>query len=169
MVRVLLLLFPHFLRFQSYVALRASLLILCHVALEPFLNALLMEEVAANGNAADDLILVEAVHADYALRRLELVVLIVVSDHLQLHYELANVFSLLLLDLSLQLLFVALHLLDLPLKAADVVDADDVFVPVGVRLVHVEIDVVRPVNVAPHEAGHDTAAQARGYDRNRHR
>lgn len=168
MVGVLLFFLPHLFGLQGDVALRTSLLVLGHVAFEPFLDALLVEEVTAHWDSGNDLVLIECVHADHALGRLELVVLLIEPHLLQLKNELRDVFPLLLLDLPLQVLIVALHLLDLPLEPADVIHADDVFVPVGVWLVDVEVDVVGFVDVAPHEAGHNAAAEARSDDRDCH-
>jgi len=148
----------HLLGLEGCIALGAPLLVLGHVPLKPLVDTLGVEEMSTNWNSADLLIGVKTFHADDALGGGILIVGRVEADCLHFGQEHLDVISLLLFDLSLQLLVVALHLLDLPLQPSDVVDSDDVFVPVWVGLVNVEINIMGFVDVASDHPCHHAAA-----------
>ena len=67
----------HLVSLEDDVALRAPLLILLDLTLEPVLKAIRVEEVPACRNPHDVLALLEGVYADHTLRDLELVRLLI--------------------------------------------------------------------------------------------
>ena len=148
--------FPHFLGLEGGVALGTSLFVLFNFALEPLFDALLVEEVPADWDSPQVLVLSELIHAHDAFCCFELIGFFGELDLFHLGHEGLDVGFLLLSNLLLDLFIVSMHLLDLSLEPPYVVDPQDVIVPLRVGVLNVEVDRIDlPVNVAPYALGHD--------------